>query len=469
MSSKWIESRPDKIVDILAACKERRRQKKKKRPKQPPSEAIHTAVGVAARAAAYVDKIPGSTCGRGECQRTCYRVAAELVIDFDLTVAEAAPILRQWCDRGTHDWTDAELQRVLENAAASGVDHGRKRDAPLERRMNAEEQATHDAAYTQWWGDNLYQFGPGWQQKLIELRKPEERPQLDFSRWNFGKLAPEIENSATVEESPKPATAFCPHCKEVLMHHPENRKIRLMKFPCQKIACPACGGTWRELRKATIRHHLTQLSADAPRDVPTTVYLWRCPFDQWESASRLLRSYDADYFRLDTTANGKIQGHTFTVLSTTAPYDRPFEEIDAKTAITSLCTAIDALPAAAAGKIWSSSRGWGILKEEKTEPQGWARIGIARSTEAKCVEIMEQYGCQTHFLAARGGWFPWRACEWEIGHRDVEAIKAALDLGEHIPQYIDIVFPAAEAAPADEWATPPTTPPPRTYSFVLAI
>jgi hypothetical protein len=78
-----------------------------------PVATVSSELGDVARAAAYIDKIPGASEG-GRNQAT-YQVAAILQNDYALPPAAAEGLLRQWNQRNAPPLDDAELADVLQN------------------------------------------------------------------------------------------------------------------------------------------------------------------------------------------------------------------------------------------------------------------------------------------------------------------------------------------------------------------
>jgi hypothetical protein len=79
---------------------------------------------VLAQARAHVAKIPGAVSGQDGHKRT-YRVAAVLVLDFNLSVAQAMPIMQAWNATCDPPWTEAELLHKLESADGSNDPRGK--------------------------------------------------------------------------------------------------------------------------------------------------------------------------------------------------------------------------------------------------------------------------------------------------------------------------------------------------------
>ncbi|MCA9174281.1 MAG: bifunctional DNA primase/polymerase [Planctomycetales bacterium] len=72
------------------------------------------------RAMRYVDAVPGAVSGQGGHKAT-YVVAATLTRDFGLSVAQAFEVMRTWNERCEPPWSERDLLRTLENAAAKGT------------------------------------------------------------------------------------------------------------------------------------------------------------------------------------------------------------------------------------------------------------------------------------------------------------------------------------------------------------
>lgn len=72
-------------------------------------------LAVLASARAYVAKIPGAISGQGGHPAT-FKVACHLVLGFDLSIAEARPLLHEFNARCQPPWTDKELEHKLSDA-----------------------------------------------------------------------------------------------------------------------------------------------------------------------------------------------------------------------------------------------------------------------------------------------------------------------------------------------------------------
>ncbi len=77
------------------------------------------------RARAYLATMDPTQCGTASCHTKTYHAAALLTKDFALSVPEAAPLLAEWCRRGTHQWSEPELLHKLWDAAKSAGDVGK--------------------------------------------------------------------------------------------------------------------------------------------------------------------------------------------------------------------------------------------------------------------------------------------------------------------------------------------------------
>lgn len=95
-------------------------------------------IDIAERARRYLQKMPDAIEGQGGDFDT-YKVACVLVLDFDMMVDEAWPILQEWnqshCDP---PWDDQRLRRKLEEADKKGGERGRL----LNNAGNGERSAT---------------------------------------------------------------------------------------------------------------------------------------------------------------------------------------------------------------------------------------------------------------------------------------------------------------------------------------
>ena len=82
-------------------------------------------IDIAERARRYLQKMPDAIEGQGGDLDT-YKVACVLVLDFDMTIDEAWPILQEWnqshCDP---PWDDPRLRRKLDEANKQGSECGR--------------------------------------------------------------------------------------------------------------------------------------------------------------------------------------------------------------------------------------------------------------------------------------------------------------------------------------------------------
>jgi hypothetical protein len=98
--------------------------------RSPAKSSGSTGVGIdiAERAKRYLQKMPDAVEGQGGDLDT-YKVACVLVLDFDMTIDEAWPILQEWnqshCDP---PWDDQRLRRKLEEANKQGSERGRLLD-----------------------------------------------------------------------------------------------------------------------------------------------------------------------------------------------------------------------------------------------------------------------------------------------------------------------------------------------------
>lgn len=73
----------------------------------------------------YVARVPPAIAGQGGDRQT-FAVACTLVIDFDLAVEQALPLLREYNRRCQPPWTDAELLHKLEQADKKTAPRGKK-------------------------------------------------------------------------------------------------------------------------------------------------------------------------------------------------------------------------------------------------------------------------------------------------------------------------------------------------------
>lgn len=87
------------------------------KPKVPNVKAVLVSGDMVERARAYLLKIPGTVCGRGECHRIAFRVACVLCVKFGLSVDEAYPVFMEWSAKSSHQWTETELLHKLHDAA----------------------------------------------------------------------------------------------------------------------------------------------------------------------------------------------------------------------------------------------------------------------------------------------------------------------------------------------------------------
>src|SRR5262249_13347878 len=75
------------------------------------------------RARAYVSKMPPAIAGEHGHDRT-FDVARTLVRRFDLTIAEALPLAREYSNRCQPPWSDKELRHKLEDADKADGERG---------------------------------------------------------------------------------------------------------------------------------------------------------------------------------------------------------------------------------------------------------------------------------------------------------------------------------------------------------
>jgi len=93
-----------------------------------PETAPQTTEWTLRRARAYVKKMPEAVSGEGG-HSALFAVACRLVIDFDIAVEDAIPIIDEYNRRCKPPWTDAELRRKLRDADQQPGDRGRLRGA----------------------------------------------------------------------------------------------------------------------------------------------------------------------------------------------------------------------------------------------------------------------------------------------------------------------------------------------------
>lgn len=83
------------------------------------------------RARVYVAQMPGAVSGQHGHDAT-FEVACRLVLDFDLTIEQALPVIREYNQRCSPPWSEAELEHKLqsaaERAATQNQARGRLRD-----------------------------------------------------------------------------------------------------------------------------------------------------------------------------------------------------------------------------------------------------------------------------------------------------------------------------------------------------
>lgn len=101
----------------------------------------HDKTALIERGRALLEKIPTNRCGNGTCENDTFHAACELVKELCIPVEDAFDLLREWCDRGTHDWTDEKVLKKLRDADASPGERGRKRDATYTPPRTAEQIA----------------------------------------------------------------------------------------------------------------------------------------------------------------------------------------------------------------------------------------------------------------------------------------------------------------------------------------
>ncbi|MBS0202312.1 MAG: hypothetical protein JSS49_05375 [Planctomycetes bacterium] len=109
---------PTEFIEAVAALappeKKHARSSAKKREKQS---------GVIERARKYLSAVDPAISGQGG-HKTTYRAACLLVVDFDLTMDEARPLLQEWNARCEPPWSDEELEHKLEDAYRSSGERG---------------------------------------------------------------------------------------------------------------------------------------------------------------------------------------------------------------------------------------------------------------------------------------------------------------------------------------------------------
>jgi KaiC/GvpD/RAD55 family RecA-like ATPase len=89
------------------------------------------------RAAAYLDRIPRAVTGQNGNTQT-YKAACALVKDFGLSAVDALPLLMQWNQGCSPQWTEDELREMLQHALTYGNKKGGcKANEPPTRKGNA--------------------------------------------------------------------------------------------------------------------------------------------------------------------------------------------------------------------------------------------------------------------------------------------------------------------------------------------
>lgn len=78
----------------------------------------------AKRAKKYLEKVPGAISGESGHDWT-FHAAALLVIDFDLSIDDALPLLQEWNAKCEPPWSDSELLHKLESVDKLGDERGR--------------------------------------------------------------------------------------------------------------------------------------------------------------------------------------------------------------------------------------------------------------------------------------------------------------------------------------------------------
>jgi len=65
------------------------------------------------RARRYLARMPNTECGTQSCHDKTIKVSCVLISGFALDIPQALPLLREWCDRGQHKWSERELVHKL--------------------------------------------------------------------------------------------------------------------------------------------------------------------------------------------------------------------------------------------------------------------------------------------------------------------------------------------------------------------
>lgn len=443
------------VKEIGANREEKAKQRPAPSPRSPTSKPSGT-LSLADRARLYLDTMNRNVCGQGKCEDDTFHAACELVIEFELTTDEAFPILRAWCDEGTHGWTDSLVWRKLYEADAQPGPRGRKANADWTPPKSAEQLAVDAADFQIWWGDSLHHYGPGGTFEVVKRRQAPAPEPVDVAPIVAAlELVPErpAEPEAPAE---RPAAKSCPHCHKIRLRHRTDALAAIGYFPCQRLACPYCGAVLRDEYKDCYRRRLQELR-DAHADAGgVIVYIFRVSPDEWDTVRRRIGWHGGEYFRLDDRRLGSEPGETQLVCSTVKPLGRPCHEMTPEAAAAFLCLRIDAMAAGIKGKVWWASRGWKLYREKPDKESQWMREpghGKLGSNESAHLKVLADRKRAPKFVFGARGFWGFRMTVFSTVGLNPSRLWDELDLGETFWTERDM-YEYTEPAPAkDEWAT----------------
>jgi hypothetical protein len=345
------------------------------------------------RARRYMEKIPPGIAGQGG-SKPCYRAACALVLGFDLSVAEALPLLQEYSARCLPPWSDKELLHKLESASKASGERGYlligNHYGALEAELAEFDGVEFEFIRPDPRGYRQQQTPePSFDPKELftdeELRQLEDvmatNPSRQFSAVSLGNFASQESHPGNSTEDSKQFQPPACHVKVFVKHKTEPR-ARILFVSCMRWCCLHCAPRLKQLWTANV---LQRLAEDRVALGEPNGFVWQahCDLDRWPTMHKRIQRQRGNYFRVR-------DGSRYLVVATVDPGDGL--EVSHKAAGDALVKVIESLPLCE--KPISSSRAWKLIKEKGSGQ--WQRLGeIPRSvTTERIRQILRETGLE---------------------------------------------------------------------------